>query len=220
MKILQIKQNFVTDEEIKDFEWGKKWIAERIFRELRGEQEFLFASVKKNYGVIEKTHALDLGNKAKDYRWIGRFEDRVGEREYDNDPESPTYSQRVYKEPKTYAGQEYNEKTKKYEPVTYQDGRLVYKYYCEATPENLDKFKSMIGKLENGKTTQLIFIFGSSVIDIPNPDVFFHPKDAVKNFEKSFLNTLNKTTEDATIENLTKALEAVVDAKAQNSSKK
>ena len=78
MGLLQIRPNQVTD--LKSFKWGEEWRAERIWRELRADGEYLFASLRKNYGIIEKTSAIDLGVKKEDYWWIGRTEKRVGER--------------------------------------------------------------------------------------------------------------------------------------------
>lgn len=181
MVLLELRPNFIKD--LKTFKWGKEWRAERIWRELRIDGEYLFASIKKDYGVIEGTHALDLGNKKEDYYWVGRTIRIVGERVPDTDPNSPTFGKRVYKAPPKRLGREWNENTKQWEDVTYEDGRKTYDYICPATPENLKLFQTMAGPLDNNNETQLIFIYGSRNIDVPDADLFFKTGDVVKDFQ-------------------------------------
>lgn len=217
MPLLQIKPNFITD--LKSFKWGDEWRAERIWRELRGDGEYLFASLRKDYGVIEKTHALDLGNKKEDYFWVGRVENRVGERVPDVDPKSPTFGQRIYEEPATQLGSEFNETTQQWEKVEYKDGKLVYEYICPATPENLKKFRGMVGNLDNGKSTQLIFIFGSSHVDIPDHELFFKEGDTVAAYEKKHYDRLNKDPNEQMAETVATLLKANNNANPQTPKK-
>ena len=205
MPILQIKPNFLPEESLKGFKW-EEWRAERIIRELRGDGEYLFASCRKNYGVIENTHELDLGNKKEDYLWIGRIEDRVGERGPDVNPKSPTFGTRVYREPEKQLSEEWNEATQKWEEIETKKGRLVHKYICEATPENLQKFKSMVGKLDNGRVTNTSFIFGSAKVDMPDPDVFFKEGKVVAKFEKSYYETLGQNKDQTMAQAIAEAI--------------
>jgi len=205
--ILHIKSNFVED--LKSFKWGKEWRAERIWREKRGDGEYFFASLRKDYGIIHNTHAIDLGNKKEDYFWIGRIEKRVGERGPDTDPHSATFGKRVYKEPTTMVSEEFNEVTQKWENIEYKDGKLVYEYVCPANAENIEKFQTLVGNLDNGRSTQLIFLFGSEIIDIQNPDSFFKEGKAVEEFETEYHERQNKDPTEIMTEAVTKIMSAV-----------
>lgn len=218
MPILQIDTNYVTD--FDKFQWGKEFRAERIWRELRSDGEYLFASMRRNYGNIDEVGAIDLGTKKEDYWWIGREEDRVGERVFDTNPRSDTFGQRKYEEPPTIVEEQFNEETQKWEKVSYKDGRLIYKYRCPATDDFLKKFQSLVGNLDNGKTTQLIFIFGSRVVDIPNPDVFFAKGSAVGRFEQEYLKKLNSTPEESQAEMIAKILESLANKNDKDKDKK
>lgn len=183
MPILRIEQNVLKREDVDDFKWNE-WRAVRIWRESRTDGDYLFAFALRNYGVIEETHALDLGNKKEDEITIGRSPKIVGERGWEQDPKKKGFGSRVYKEPETEVEEVFNEDTGKWEQQSYQHGKTIWEYYCKATPKMIANFEKMVGPLESGRTTQFIFSFGSRFEDIPDAKEFFAHGDVVAKWEE------------------------------------
>ncbi len=157
----QVHPLFVIDENAVplpvDFQWGKQWIATRMWKELRDDGEFYFALVQRKYGP------QDWGNTHDDFLYIGREVSWIKERTTDINPRSKKFGQRVDAPAETVTISEYNEKTQEYEPVQKAvNERKVYLYIHKTTDKALTtNYESLYGNTQRGGKTELTFIYGN-----------------------------------------------------------
>lgn len=168
--MLQIEENAVPLPD--NFQWGKEWRAVRIWKELRDDGDFIYAFCIRYYGPN------DYGRKKADEIWIGREIKYISERDWDNNPKSKTYGQRVAKDAETVTEEIWDEKLGKYVPVeTAINAIKEYDYKHKANdPDLVAQYKTLVGRLPAGRKTQLLFVYdsGGRTVNIDNPDDFWN----------------------------------------------
>jgi len=171
MSSLRIKQKFVTD--FKDFEWDK-YKAVVLSKEKRNDGDYYFALIVRHYGVIDDgAKSFDIGDREQDFIWLGRTEKFVGSRVPDTDPDSPTFGQRVYKEPIIEEIERTNSKGKMVKEKIVVEGRAIYEYPLKVNEKNTTNIKKLVGLLDINKYTSFQIIYGTGNPITVDEDTFF-----------------------------------------------
>ncbi len=175
---LKIRERYIKD--MKSFTWGKDWRAVNLIKERRVSGDVYFGLVVRYYGTTEGTDDYDIGDRSKDYLWLGRHEKFVGKRITDMNPDSPTRTQRIWEEPKTEKEIIINEDGFEEEIEELVKGRVIFEYDLPDTPENVKLLKGLVGQVDLDKMTTFAFIEGNTPPTSVDESTFFNT--SVKKF--------------------------------------
>jgi len=160
MAQLKIRERYIKN--LKDFTWGKDWRAVNLIKERRVSGDVYFGLVVRYYGTTDGIDDYDIGDRSKDYLWLGRHEKFVGKRITDMDPNSKTALQRIWQEPKTEKEIIINDEGFEEEIEDLVDGRVIFEYDLKDTPENVKLLKTLVGQVDLDKMTTFAFIEGNT----------------------------------------------------------
>lgn len=168
---LKIRQRYVKN--FKEFTWGKDWRAVSLTKERRVSGDVYFGLVVRYYGTTEGTDDYDIGDRSKDYLWLGRHEKFVGKRVTDMNPDSKTRMQRIWLPPKTEKEIITNDEGFEEEIEELVEGRVVFEYDLHDTPANVKLLKSLVGQVDMDKMTTFSFIEGNTPPVSVDENTFF-----------------------------------------------
>lgn len=193
MSSLRIKQKFVTD--FKEFEWDK-YKAVVLSKEKRNDGDYYFGLIVRHYGEIEDgVKSYDIGDRSEDFMWIGRVEKFIGSRVPDIDPDSPTFGQRIYKEPIIEEIERTDSKGKKIKEKIVIEGRAVYEYPLKVNEKNTTNIKKLVGLLDINKPTSFQIIYGTGNPIAVDEETFFS-KTTDEIYQSNILALQNQTIKD------------------------
>jgi len=178
MAQLKIREKYVKN--LPDFTWGKDWRAVNLIKERRVSGDVYFGLVVRYYGTSEGTDDYDIGDRSKDYLWLGRHEKFVGKRVTDVNPDSKTRMERIWLPPKTEKEIIINEDGFEEEIEDLVEGRVIFEYDLPDTPANVKLLKTLVGQVDLDKLTTFAFIQGSTPPVSVDEDTFFNT--SVKKF--------------------------------------
>jgi len=181
MAQLKIREKYVKN--MKEFTWGKDWRAVHLTKERRVTGDVYFGLIVRYYGTTEGTDDYDIGDRSKDYLWLGRHEKFVGKRVTDMNPDSKTRMQRIWLPPKTEKEIIINDEGFEEEIEDLVEGRVIFEYDLPDTAENVKQLKTLVGQVDLDKMTTFAFIEGNTPPTSVDEDTFFHT--SVKKFLKA-----------------------------------
>lgn len=155
----------------ENFQWGKDYVALRMWKELRDDGEFFFAACLRKYGPN------DFGNKSEDNIYIGREIEWIGERITDTNKNSKTFGQRINQKTETVTERIYDEEENEWKEIKIPiNATKTYNYLhrCD-NKEYVKQYKTLVDATPRSGKTELTFIWnhGTESVKIKKPDEFF-----------------------------------------------
>lgn len=172
----------------ENFEWGKEWVALRMWKEQRDDGDYLFAACLRKFGPN------DFGNKSKDHIYIGREIVWTGERITDTREGSKTIGQRIDAKAETVTERVFDEESNDWVEVKIPiNATKKYNYLHKAdNDEIVKKYKTLVGPTPRSGKTFFTFIwgFGSEFREVKTAKEFFdHPVQDMVDGEEAKLRT-------------------------------
>lgn len=172
----------------ENFQWGKEYVALRIWKELKDEGEFLFAACLRKYGPN------DFGNKSEDHIYIGRQIKWVGERVTDTNQRSKTFGKRINAKAETVTERVFDEDQGEWKEVEIPvNATKTYEYLHDASnPDIVKQYKTLVGPTPRSGKTHFSFIwgYGSEIREVKTPNEFFsHSVKEMADWEESIAQT-------------------------------
>lgn len=172
----------------ENFQWGKQWVALRMWKEQRDDGEYLFAACLRKYGPN------DFGNKTKDHIYIGRKVKWTRGKITDTDPDSPTFTKRIDEKAEEVIEKVFNEKTGNWDEIKIPvNATKTYDYLHKADNDDMVKlYKSLVGPTPRSGKTHFTFIwgYGSEFREVKTAKEFFgHSVKEMQEWEESKLQT-------------------------------
>lgn len=172
----------------ENFAWGKEWVALRLWKELKDDGEWFFASLIRKYGPN------DFGNKSKDNIYIGREIEWVGNRITDTREGSKTIGRRINEKTETVTDRVFDEETGEWKEIEIPiNATKTYKYLHKSDdPEFVKLYKTLVGPTPRSGKTHFTFIwgYGSEFREVKTPKEFFeHSVEEMRDYEESKIQT-------------------------------
>jgi len=178
MAQLKIREKYITD--LENFEWGEKWRAISLIKERRVSGDVYFGLVVRYYGTTDDTNDYDVGDRSKDFAWLGRHIKYVGKRVHDVNPDSKTVGKRIWQNAITEKDVIINAEGYEEEVEDLVEGKAIWQFDIKDTSDNVKRLKTLVGQVDLDKITTFAFIQGTSPPISVDEDTFFNK--SVKSF--------------------------------------
>ena len=156
---MKVQEKFIGIFENVD-DWNI-WRATTLSKEKRLKGDYYFAHIVRNFGENDEADSYDIGDRSKDFAWLGRVEKYVGKRAYQNDPDLPNYSKRVYQEAVTEEVEIIGRDGKKKMVTDLIKGRLIYEFKIHVNDKNTNLVKKLVGLVGLNQRTNFQVISGN-----------------------------------------------------------